>query len=114
MNESEHEALHLLWRATRSSGEAPGVYLQQGDLPGSVLTPDKARTLSRELLSAADDAERGRITALTRAWYQACGTPIDADDCGVSMVHMGAGHDAYRPWHLACFRSALGIEGAKA
>jgi hypothetical protein len=44
----------------------------------------------------------------------ACGTPIDADDCGVSMVHMGAGHDAYRPWHLACFRSALGIEGTKA
>jgi hypothetical protein len=44
----------------------------------------------------------------------ACGQAIQADDCGVSMVHMSTSGDAYRPWHLACFRAALGIEGAKA
>lgn len=44
----------------------------------------------------------------------ACGRSIQADDCGVSMIHMDAGGDAYRPWHLACFRSSLGIEDAKA
>lgn len=44
----------------------------------------------------------------------ACGAPIEADDCGVSMVHMDDRVDAYRPWHLACFRRALGIEGAEA
>ena len=40
----------------------------------------------------------------------ACGAAIQADDCGVSMVHMDASGNAYRPWHLACFRDALGIE----
>ena len=40
----------------------------------------------------------------------ACGKPIQVDDCGVSMVHMDASCNAYRPWHLACFRDALGIE----
>jgi hypothetical protein len=44
----------------------------------------------------------------------ACGHSIQADDCGVSMVHMGASGDAYRPWHLACFHDALGIDRAKA
>jgi hypothetical protein len=44
----------------------------------------------------------------------ACGAAIQADDCGVSMIHMGAHGDAYRPWHLACFRRSLGIEGAQA
>lgn len=50
----------------------------------------------------------------------ACGKVIEPDDCGVSMIHSDAmigaalGGDAYRPWHLACFRRALGIEGTKA
>ncbi len=44
----------------------------------------------------------------------ACGAAIEADDCGISMVHMDIRTDAYRPWHLACFRRALGIEGAEA
>lgn len=44
----------------------------------------------------------------------ACGAPIQADDCGVSMVHMDVSGDAYRPWHLACFRRALKIDGAPA
>jgi len=44
----------------------------------------------------------------------ACGAPICTDDCGISMVHMDASGDTHRPWHLACFRAALGIEGAKA
>jgi hypothetical protein len=43
-----------------------------------------------------------------------CGAAIQADDCGVSMMHMGASGDVYRPWHLACFRRALGIEGDQA
>lgn len=44
----------------------------------------------------------------------ACGAAIQADDCGISMVHMGADETAYRPWHLACFRRSLGIEDAQA
>ena len=44
----------------------------------------------------------------------ACGAAIGADDCGVSMVHMDASGNAYRPWHLACFRRSLGIESAQA
>ena len=44
----------------------------------------------------------------------ACGKSIDAEDCGVSMVHMSASGDAYRPWHLACFHDALGIERVRA
>lgn len=44
----------------------------------------------------------------------ACGAAIGADDCGISMVHMDASGDAYRPWHLACFRDALGIERIEA
>ena len=44
----------------------------------------------------------------------ACGGAIAADDCGVSMVHMDSSGDAYRPWHLACFRASLGIESAQA
>jgi hypothetical protein len=44
----------------------------------------------------------------------ACGAVIQDGDCGVSMIHMGVSGDAYRPWHLACFRDALGIERAEA
>ena len=44
----------------------------------------------------------------------ACDAPIQADDCGVSMIYMGPDGDAYRPWHLACFRKALGIERIEA
>ena len=44
----------------------------------------------------------------------ACRRAIQADDCGVSMIHMDASELAYRPWHLACFQSALGIAGAEA
>ena len=44
----------------------------------------------------------------------ACGAAIQADDCGVSMVHMDASDAAYRPWHIACFRDALGIEKVEA
>jgi hypothetical protein len=44
----------------------------------------------------------------------ACGKPIEIDDCGVSMIHMDGSGDAYRPWHLACFRVSLGIEDAQA
>ena len=44
----------------------------------------------------------------------ACGAAIQTDDCGVSMVHMDTSGIAYRPWHLACFRRSLGIEGAQA
>lgn len=44
----------------------------------------------------------------------ACGEAIATEDCGVSMVHMDASGNAYRPWHLACFRRSLGIEGAQA
>lgn len=44
----------------------------------------------------------------------ACGETIAAEDCGVSMVHMDGSGDAYRPWHLACFRNALGIEKIEA
>ena len=43
----------------------------------------------------------------------ACGAAIQAEDCGISMVHMDASGDAYRPWHLACFRRSLGIEDAQ-
>lgn len=44
----------------------------------------------------------------------ACDVAIQADDCGVSMVHMGEGGNAYRPWHLTCFRRSLGIEETQA
>ena len=44
----------------------------------------------------------------------ACDTAIQSADCGVSMVHMGESGNAYQPWHLACFRRSLGIEGAQA
>jgi hypothetical protein len=44
----------------------------------------------------------------------ACDRAIESDDCGVSMIHMDASGDAYRPWHLACFRRSIGIEGAEA
>jgi hypothetical protein len=44
----------------------------------------------------------------------ACGEAIQADDCGVSVVHLGWQSDAYRPWHLACFQRSLGIVGADA
>jgi hypothetical protein len=50
----------------------------------------------------------------------ACGKTIGADDCGVLMIHADArmadavSGDGYRPWHLSCFRRALGIEGADA
>lgn len=44
----------------------------------------------------------------------ACGEVIRVDHCGVSMVHMGTNGDAYRPWHLACFRDSLGIERIEA
>ena len=46
----------------------------------------------------------------------ACRVEIEADDCGVSMVHMydARGGADYRPWHLACFRRALGIDGTTA
>lgn len=44
----------------------------------------------------------------------ACDAAIQADDCGVSMVHMDTSGNAYRPWHLACFRRSLGIENAQA
>lgn len=44
----------------------------------------------------------------------ACGEGIATEDCGISMVHMDGSGDSYRPWHLACFRASLGIEGAKA
>ena len=44
----------------------------------------------------------------------ACGKSIEAEDCGISMIHMDGSGDAYRPWHLACFQFAIGIEGAKA
>jgi hypothetical protein len=98
-------ALHLLWRAMRSSGEAPGVYMQQGDLPGSVLTPDEARTLSKELLSAADDAERGRITALTRAWYHGCW-----DAPGHYLHHVG-GSAVHRDDVSCPLRSWIGLDG---
>ena len=40
-----------------------------------------------------------------------CASPIGEEDCGLLIVHMGAQGDAYRPWHLACFRRSLGIEG---
>lgn len=43
-----------------------------------------------------------------------CGAPIQAADCGVSLVHMDASGDTYRPWHLACFRRVLGIEASDA
>jgi hypothetical protein len=49
----------------------------------------------------------------------ACCRPIEVDDCGISMLHADAtvgdisSGDAYRPWHLACFRRALGIEEPK-
>jgi len=44
----------------------------------------------------------------------ACGLAIRADDCGLSMVHLDESRAARRPWHLACFRAALGIEGIEA
>jgi hypothetical protein len=41
----------------------------------------------------------------------ACGKPIGLGDCGVLMIYSDAQFSGeYRPWHLACFRSALGIE----
>ena len=40
----------------------------------------------------------------------ACGHAIQTDDCGVLMIHVDASGDAYRPWHLVCYRAALGIE----
>jgi hypothetical protein len=49
----------------------------------------------------------------------ACGKAIEADDYGVSMIHMDVplssalSGDAYRPWHLACFQRALGIKEEK-
>jgi hypothetical protein len=44
----------------------------------------------------------------------ACGAAITTDDCGISMIHADATGDAYRPWHLTCFRASLGIESAQA
>lgn len=44
----------------------------------------------------------------------ACNAAIQDGDCGVSLVHMDASGDAYRPWHLACFRNDLGIGKAEA
>jgi hypothetical protein len=44
----------------------------------------------------------------------ACEEAIEAEDCGVSMVHMDSSGDTYRPWHLACFRRSLRIESAQA
>lgn len=44
----------------------------------------------------------------------ACGKAIKTDDCGISMIHSDVSGDAYRPWHLACFRDSLGIESAQA
>jgi hypothetical protein len=44
----------------------------------------------------------------------ACNKAIAADDCGVSMIHSDATGNAYRPWHLACFHEALGIEKVRA
>lgn len=41
----------------------------------------------------------------------ACGAAIQVDDCGVLLVHVDDGGDAHRPWHLACLRRVLGIEG---
>lgn len=43
-----------------------------------------------------------------------CEAAIQTDDCGILMLHMGEHGDAYRPWHLACFRKALGIERIEA
>ena len=59
-------------------------------------------------------AEIVEIATPVGARCLACGAAIQAEDCGVSMVHMDGSGDAYRPWHLACFRKALGIEGVKA
>ena len=45
-----------------------------------------------------------------------CSVPIKAGDVGIVMPHMGAGvqfgtHAVEElPWHIACFRAALGIE----
>lgn len=43
-----------------------------------------------------------------------CNLKIHAEDCGVLMIHMSEEGDAYRPWHLSCFRRMLGIERAEA
>lgn len=43
----------------------------------------------------------------------ACGRALQADDCGVSMIHLDVSSSSYRSWHLACFQVALGIEGVK-
>jgi hypothetical protein len=40
----------------------------------------------------------------------ACGHAIQADDCGVSMIHLDLNSSTYRLWHLSCFRTAIGIE----
>jgi hypothetical protein len=42
-----------------------------------------------------------------------CDAAIEADDCGLVMMHMAPDGDAYRPQQLVCFRAAIGIEGAK-
>ena len=44
----------------------------------------------------------------------ACNKAIEADDCGISMIHSDTVGDAYRPWHLACFHESLGIDGGEA
>lgn len=38
-----------------------------------------------------------------------CSAPIKEGDVGIVMPHVGATVEE-RPWHITCFRSALGIE----
>lgn len=44
----------------------------------------------------------------------ACGGRIQIDHCGVALMHADAEGEEYRPWHLACFRRAIGIEDGAA
>ena len=44
----------------------------------------------------------------------ACDKPIEAEDCGVSMIHSDAKGDAYHPWHLVCFRASIGLAVSEA
>jgi hypothetical protein len=44
----------------------------------------------------------------------ACDKTINAEDCGVTMIHMDERGSAYRPWHLACFQGMLGVERIEA
>lgn len=38
-----------------------------------------------------------------------CGAPIKAGDVGIVMPHTSEVETVERPWHISCFRAAIGL-----